>query len=515
MSSRAPIVLVLALLAAVVGAVLTVDELVPPPDPVAEEAREVDDVAEGGAWVCPVGDSREATALAVSAVRPGEAGGTPGELEVGVVADGEYEVADTMQVFPPSATRLGLESEDGAVAARWFDGAVGLHRTWRLRGGEDLPPGTVAGPCISEVADRWLIPGMTTSGGNEARLRLANRHGSDATVQISFATPEGVESPTVLQNITVQSRATTEIEVNEHLPERDDVAAEVRVVSGRVAAEGYQLARQAIGDVDGASLLASTTTPSTTWTVPWVAEVAGHQSWLWLLNPGQRPAPVELTMHTADGGVVPDGLAEVTVAPGQLRRIDLRGTFPEGVGDAAVTVRSEGEPIVASGAVRRQADDAENTGLAVQIGAVGDTRWLFAGGGTTDRAEQLRLVNPEGTPAVVDVVLWDGSQALRSEELTDVEVPPGAMVTFELVEELGEVDSWAAMVEASEGQVVAGLVGRGGPDEVHLVAGPGLSGASLDGAGVALPARRDAGVSLRLGTEGGVRMVDEDDAIVD
>jgi hypothetical protein len=89
------------------------------------------------------------------------------------------------------------------------------------------------------------------------------------------------------------------------------------------------------------------------------------------------------------------------------------------------------------------------------------------------------------------------------------------MVTFELVEELGEVDSWAAMVEASEGQVVAGLVGRGGPDEVHLVAGPGLSGASLDGAGVALPARRDAGVSLRLGTEGGVRMVDEDDAIVD
>jgi hypothetical protein len=405
---------------------------------------------------------------------------------------------------------VGLETDEGAIAARWFDGAVGLHRTWRL-GGDDLPPGTVAGPCVSQIADRWLIPGMTTTGGNEARLRLANQHRSDATVEISFVTPEGVESPTVLQNITVQGRSTTEIEVNEHLPERDDLAAQVRVVSGRVAAEGYQLARQAIGDVDGASLLASTTAPSTQWTIPWVADVAGHQSWLWLLNPGQRPAPVELTMHTPDGGVVPDGLAEVTVAPGQLRRIDLRGTFPEGVGDAAVTVRSEGEQVVASGAVRRSADEAESTGLAVQLGVVGDERWLFAGGGLTDRAEQLRLVNPAGTPAVVDVVLWDGEQTLRPEELTGVEVPPGAMVTHELVDELGEVDSWAAMVEAREGEVVAGHVGRGGPGDLHLVAGPGIAGATLDRAGVALPARRDPGVSLRLGTELGVRTTPEED----
>jgi hypothetical protein len=512
MSSRTPVVVVLALLAALVGGVLALDQLVPPVDPGADEAADVEELATGGAWVCPVGDTREDTSLAVSAMRPGETGDTPGEVELGIVEDGEQELDEATQIFPLSAVRLGLEGDEAAVTARWFDGPVGLHRTWRLRGGDDLPPGTVAGPCVAEVSDRWLIPGMTTSGGNEARLRLANPHRSDATVQISFATPEGVESPTVLQNITVQARDTTEIEVNEHLPERDDVAAEVRVVSGRVAAAGYQLARQAIGDVDGASLLASATTPSTVWTVPWVADGDGRQSWLWLLNPGQRPAPVELTLHTPDGGVVPDGLAEVTVAPGQLRRIDLRGTFPEDVASGAVTVRSDGEPVVASGTVRQDADDAEDTGIAVQLGAIGDTRWLFAGGGTAGRNEQLRLVNPEGTPAVVDVVLFDGSQTLRSEELTDVEVPPGALVALDLTAELGEVESWAAFVEASEGQVVAGNVGRGGAAELHLVAGPGVSGASLDGARVALPSRREPGVSLRVGTDLGIRTADEDEA---
>jgi hypothetical protein len=120
MSSRAPIVLVLAMLAAIVGAVLTVDELVPPPDPIAEEAAEVERVATAGAWVCPAGDSREGTALAVSAVRPGNTGDATADLELGVVEDGAYEAADTLQVFPPTAERVGLETEEGAIAARWF-----------------------------------------------------------------------------------------------------------------------------------------------------------------------------------------------------------------------------------------------------------------------------------------------------------------------------------------------------------------------------------------------------------
>jgi hypothetical protein len=360
----------------------------------------------------------------------------------------------------------------------------------------------VAGPCTGEVSDRWLIPGMATAGGHEARLRLANPFETDATVAIRLVTPEGPVEPTVLQNLTVQGHATTEIEINEHLPERDDVAVDLQVLGGRVAVEGYQLVRQAIGDVDGASLLAAGTTPSTQWTVPWVVDGDDRQSWLWLLNPGDRPAPVELTLHGGDGGIVPEGLAEVTVEPGQLRRIDLRGTFPDNLSTAAITARSEGAPVVASGAVRLESDEADDTGLAVQLGALPDEQWVVAGGATTERAEQLRLVNPGHEPATVDVSLWNGADLLRSENLSDVTVPPGGLVRLDLSAELGEVDSWAAFVEATEGQVVAGHVGQGGPDALEVVAGPAVPGAAWGPAGAALTGRHEPGITQRTGTAG-------------
>jgi hypothetical protein len=482
-------------------AVLIVDQVMPPPPTAPHEVDPAVTTATGGAWTCPVGDSREGTELTVSAIGPPATGPDAGQLQLGRFADGDLDLGAPTAIAPGSGLQAALEGEDIAAFARWYDHPVGLYRHWRLSDTDDLPPGRVVGPCLAHDSDRWWIPGMSTAGGHEARLRLANPYDSDATVAIRLVTPEGPVEPTVLQNFTVLGRSSTEIEINEHLPERDDVAVEVQVIAGRVAAEGYQLVRQAIGDVDGVSLLASAAQPSTEWTVPWVTEDDDRFSWLWLLNPGDRPAPVELTLHGTDGGVAPEGLAEVTVEPGQVRRIDLRGTFPEDLTSGAVTARSEGVGIVASGAVRIEAGDPANTGMASQLGAQPGPGWLVAGGATEGRSEQLRLVNAGAEPAVVDVALWDGSEVRQPDELSGIEVPPGSLRLLDLIEHLGEVSEWSVLVEASQGALVVGHVGQGGAEARELVAGPGLSSAAWEPTGPPLVSRHAPGLTQRIGLD--------------
>ncbi|MTV26004.1 hypothetical protein FTX61_11370 [Nitriliruptoraceae bacterium ZYF776] len=480
-------------------------------------------VPASGGWTCAVGDDREGTDVEVEVVRPDASGDGPATVELEVVDGGGVTPVALPRLFPGAATRTDVEvSETGAATARWFEGPATVNRSWRLTGDEgDLPPGTVAGPCAaSTAATTWTVPGMRTSGGSEARLRLANPHGSAATVSIRFLTPDGVEDPTVLRNVSVPARGTVEVPVNDFLPEQDDLAAVVDVLSGRVALEGVQLSRSAIGGIDGASLLAAATAPAETWTVPWVVDGDDRASWLWVVNPSSRTAPLELTLHTPDGGTPPEGLAEVTVPPNTVRRVDLRGTFPEDATSAAVTVRSDGVPVLVSGAAELQADEPEDTGFAVQLGTPElDRTWVVAGGATQDRADRLRLVNPGSEPAVIDVSLYDGGTVRRPVELADVEVPPGALVSLDLTSLLDDAASWAATIVASTGELVVGHVGQGDPDgPLHLVAGPGAPSSSWLAPDAGLRAVEAPGTTRRLGTPFGVRpasdplpAVDEDE----
>lgn len=453
-------VTVVALVAAVVAGVdrvvtIEADEA---PTPAATEVQPV-----SGVVVCPVGDGREGTSLDVIAARPPMTGEQPASLDLEVFGDGERSVASVPRVFPESATtrRPSVDDDDEVVAATWRDGPVTLHREWVLDGDAgDLPPGLVAGGCTQPFALRWYLPGMVTSGGSQALLRIANPFPTDATVGVSFVGTDGPVAPLALRNLSVRGRSTLEIDVNEFLPERDDLTALVNVASGRVAVQGVQLVRSAIGGVDGATVLEAATAPAEQWTVPWVVDREGTASWLWVYNPGERVAPVELSYQTPDGGIVPDGLSEVLVEPGQLRRVDLRGTFPDEEQVVAVTARSDGAPIVVSAAVQLGADDVERTGFTVQLGSPAtDRSWTVSAGATAGRVEQLHLVNPGSEAAVVNVSIFSGVTVDRPDAFQAIEVPAGARRVIEVADGATDLDSWTAFVTAESGELVVGRVG--------------------------------------------------------
>lgn len=497
-------------LLAVAALDLTVD---PPPAPAVATGTPAGVPAVSGTAVCAVGSGREGTATTVTVVHPGQAEDPPATVEATTIGGRRPFELVSSRLFPGAAARGVIELGNPlAATVRWSSTPVATTRAWRLEGDEVTPAGTAAGPCVASTAtDAWTIPGMTTAGGGQARLRLANPHRASATVAVGFLTPRGAEEPTRLRNLSVAPGTTMEIDLNEYVPEQEDLAAVVDVLAGRVAVEGYQLVLGEIGGIDGVSLLAASPEAAESWTVPWIVDGEDRASWLWIANRTDRTAPVELTIHTDDGGVVAAGLSEVSVPPRTVRRVDLRGTLPEGVSSAAVTARSDGVPVTVSGVVELRSETVARTGFAVQLGAPAlDAIWTVAGGTIDGRQEQLRLVNPGSEAATVAVTLWNGATVTKPGDLAAVRVPPGGILRIDLAERLAGATSWAATVRAVSGGLVVGQVGNNesGAPARHVVAALGVPSAWWRTTVDSPPVRSAPGTAQRLGTELGIEPID-------
>ncbi len=493
-------------LALVLGALGAVDrfgpEVVRPSPP---EAAGTSVVPRSGSVVCAVGHAATAatTSVAVAGVGPG---GQPAAVELAVFEEGAIENRPLPPVFAGAMSRPPVQvGARGAVELQWRDSPVSLSRSWVLDEEGDQPAVAIEGPCPTSSADRWVVPGLSTVGGDESRIRLANPHRTPATVAVSFLSPQGQDAPLILRNVSVPARSVREITVNDTLPERPDLAAVVDVVSGRLVVEGYQLTRSAIGGIDGGTLLAAAPTAAEEWTIPWIRTSDGTSSWLWIANPGDRTALVELTLHTTSGGQIPDGLAEVSVPPGEQRRVDLSGTLPGGQTDAGLTARSNGAPVVVSAATAVSAEDPADTGSIVQLGVTAaDRSWVLASGlPGADRAERLHVVNPTGAEATFDVELVVGVTSLQPDELRGLVVGPGASLQVDLGPHVSSAPSWSAFVRASSGEVVVGRRGlrvSGVEGPLRLVVVPGAPSAGWRAVPSGLVARLEEDLANRFGT---------------
>lgn len=490
----------LVVMAVIVG-VATIDRLLPPPTAATvAPASDTDPVA--GQWICSVMGDLPATSGTVTAVNAADEGRA--DVEVSVISAGARRTVSGNMLVPGGVLRTDVNA---AVKVSWADEPAAVFREWWFEGG-DLPAGIVSGGCMHGVADQWIVPGLITSGGAEARLRITNPFRTDATVAVGFATPEGPAEPLALQNLSVTAQSTLEISVNESLPERDDLAAIVTVHTGRVVAEGMQLMRSAIGGIDGASLLAAAPQGAETWVIPWVVDAPDVRSWLWIYNPSPQAAAVELTYLTPSGGVVASGLDEVVIEPGTVRRVELDGTMPDDVDAAALVARVSGATIVVSGAVEVDAQDAARTGMAVQLGAVATSElWVIGGGETEGRDEQLHLVNPTSAGSVIDVAVRTDRGVRRPPALQGIALAAGASARVDLAPVLEGAQWWTAIITADGRGVVAARVGGAVEGPRRMVAWPGVSATAWRISGALAAASLQEGMTHRLGTELGLRPV--------
>lgn len=498
-----------------------------------------------GASYCAVGDTVQGNNLALITAAP-SVDTRPAETRTDQFAEGTVTRGPEVEVFPSTATTALVPggAEATASVARWWRNPAVVTRAWEVNAA-GIPGGLVEGPCPSAPSSRWVIAGMTTAGGANAYVSLANPFETDATLSISLLTPDGPVQPILLENVVVPRHSVRRVHVNEHRPEELDVGLVVETRAGRVVAEGYQVVDAAVGGVEGVSLVPATAAPAETWTAPWFQDDTpprapvpaapapdpaatepadevteppsepepavsfdgdGARSWIWVANPDDRPAAVTVTLHTVDGGVTPDGLEELTVPPGSTTRIDLAGLLPEGPRRGAWTVRSEnGVPIVASSATRIAAGDEDRTGIAVSLAASApDPVWVLSGRAGAGRSAFVHLANPTSEPAAVSIALWGGLGLVAAPELETIMVPPGAVTAVDLGVHLPEDATEAtAFVSVADGRVVAGWQGQAGDGRLDLTAALGVPSARWVGGRQVNPITFEPGLARRIGTRSG------------
>lgn len=455
---------------------------------------------ESGAWYCAAGDTAKGNTLTiVGAVHPSATDSAA--LEIDTYASGERRPGDEVEVAPGSLhvqPVVGTVGEVG-VTAQWWRAPATVTRIW-THGAIGEPNGLVSGPCEAEPASTWYLPGVTTAGGAQARIVVSNPFDTDAAFSVTLLTPDGEEKPELLKNVGVTSHNIRVVDLNAHAPERTDLGAVVTVRAGRVVAEAWQSLNPAIGGIEGVSLAKLTSQPASSWTVPWFP--SGEDAWLWVTNIGDRPATLELTVHTPRGGVPPEGLEEIIVSPGTIRRLDLRGVLTSGLRSGAVTVGSaEGGEIVVSGATQIRSARPERTGMSIQLGAgPPDSSWMMASGSSRGRGEILHLVNPTAEPAVVDVRVVAPNVDLQPGPLQAVAVPAGAIVDLDLIGAVGDIGPHAVFVSASSGQLISGIHGSARDGRLGLVAQPGVPSSFWSGGQALPPVEFAPGLPQRLGT---------------
>lgn len=439
-----------------------------------------------GSWTCVTGAADGTDDLRVLSAVPSTAD-QPSTVRLREYGGGEVVVDEMVEVDPATTVVRQVDAgSSGLSTQRWSGAPAVAGRVWWSRS-DRRPTGVADGPCSSASSDRWVLPALSTGGGDVAELRLANPHATDAAVAVRLLGTDGTSEPVGLANVAVPAGEVVTLELNEVAPERAELAAEVVVRSGRVVVEGLQAANAAIGGVDGLSAVTAAPRAASTWSFPWFEDREGAAAAVSIVNTGDATSVVSLSLQTDDGGRAA-ATEPVEVLPGTVRRVPLDG-LTEGSGPlagltldvqdgppvtAAVVMRfgptavpagerlgAETDPVAEDGEEGAAPDDAAagpRSGLAVLDGATAPAdEWVLFGATSPGRDVVAVLANPTGAPATVTVDLAATEPDAEAGTQRLLDLAPGSHVVVPL--DGGDGETVTVLVRASLGSVVAALRG--------------------------------------------------------
>lgn len=404
-----------------------------PPSTVSDAPPSPGPEAGGAACVTGAGPLRTVAELVLVAP-PGAppAGDVPARgivLRLGSDAGSDVERSAFGPLTPGALMRSESElATDGWLWTGWADRPILAWQEWSTPGAPGQPGGSVASACLTVDARVQTVLGLSTAGGDEALLRLANPFSADATFAVSLVTPTEVLDPVALRNVSVPGGTRVTVRLNDHAPEQADLAAVVTVGAGRLAVEGLQRSVAAIGGVDGLTSVPPVLGPSVTWTVPWLPTGPDVDGSVWILNPSARDVVIEVAVHTPEGATVPERDAVFDIGPGGLRRIDVPEVSSDDRRVLGFTFRSQTTGVLVGAGARFRAEEPSRTGL-VRFAASPGPDGLWAVAGVTDDGRQtvLHIVNLSEGPVAPDILLTTLPEPPPSGLPEEGEGPDGAL----------------------------------------------------------------------------------------
>lgn len=326
--------------------------------------------------------------------------------------------------------------------------------------------GRATAPCSTTVSPSWSFPWGVTTRGNRELLVFMNPFPDDATVDVAFATDEGVRNTVRFSGFVVPGRSVVGAYVDEDVTRKEQVSAEVTVRGGRLVVDRVQTF-SGVDAREGMTVGLGAPTSAQTWVFPDGLTGPGLAEQIVVYNPGSRVAEtqVEVRLDDPDTNGVPEPF-ELTVPPGRYGIVNLHeeDRIPAGISHTTLVRSVNGVPVVAERAVAAT-EGANRHGVAATLGSpLAAPTWYFPGGGTSaERDEFLTLFNEsEDEPATFSVTALAGGQDLAVQDLQDVVLAPGARTTIRLGDHIERED--LPLMITADGPIVAerGLYRVGG-----------------------------------------------------
>lgn len=334
------------------------------------------------------------------------------------------------------------------------------------------PLGRATAPCSSTASSTWSFPWGVTARGSRELLVFMNPFPDDATVDIDFATDEGVRDTARFQGFVIPGRSVVGAYVDEDVTRKAQVSAHVRVRGGRLVIDRIQTFDGTDGR-EGITVGLGVPTPALEWIYPVGETGPGLTQQVVVFNPGDAIAEVEVEVRLdpveADdpSADAPPEPFELTVQPGRFSIVDMHADdrVPAGVGHALIVRSLNGAPITAE-RVNTASDPASRRGVAATTGSpVGARTWYFPGGGPIQdqRDEWIVVFNlDQDDPVTVNVTGFSKGQTIAVQGLQGLEIAAGSRRVIRLGNHIDRED--LPIVVVADGAVVAerGLYRIGG-----------------------------------------------------
>jgi hypothetical protein len=318
--------------------------------------------------------------------------------------------------------------------------------------------GRATAPCSSTASPAWSLPWGVTTRGNRELLVFMNPFPDDATVDIAFATDEGVRDTARFQGFVVPGRSVVGAFIDQDVTRKAQVSAQIQVRGGRLVIDRIQMFDGTDGR-RGMTLGLGVPAPAETWLFPAGETGEGLFEQVVVFNPQDEVAEVEVELLVDDPGELgPPEPFELTVQPGRYAAVDLHAEdrVPADVGHAVVVRSLNGVPITAE-RVNAASDPAANEGIASIAGSpfLAPTWYFPAGGPSTDEARDqvIVLLNLGAEDVTYDLTGFSGGQTIAIQDQQDQPLPAGGRAVIRLGDHIDREE--LSLIVSASGPIVA------------------------------------------------------------
>jgi hypothetical protein len=369
----------------------------------------------------------------------------PADVVVTLSPDEGKPTTSTFEIAPFTVVTRDRPSlgPAGGLTVETFGGSAVVEE------GIDGANGIDISPCATRSGTEWQFAAGTTPRGVQQWLVVLNPYASDAKIDVTIRTNNGVRRPDQLQAFDVPRHTRRVIPIHDAAVREDRVAVEVIARAGRVVAAQTLVFTSDIGTPAIAHAIGSPGA-SDRWTFAAGSRITGVSTWVAVANVGDDETQVDVQAMPEDNQPVTP--ASITVPQDdvvwvQLGRCGENVTncvpIPDGV-RYALTVSADRETPIVAQMLERQ------DGAATSFGPRDPApTWLFGlHRVSTEQESTLAFFNPFAVEVTVDVTMIHDGVEERPEQLQGVVVAPGRRATVGVAGRKSEGE-WAIVVRAS------------------------------------------------------------------